>query len=70
MPAGHVFAVISKEWRVINREEHAHRWFIHLNGCERVRLSGVRHCIANFKARKTDNGANITGGNRLSPCSA
>ena len=49
MTAGHIFALLAKEWRVVDGEEHAHGGLVDLDGGQRLGILGVADGVANLK---------------------
>jgi len=58
--AGHKLSFFTKEWRIVDGEEHAHRWLVNGNRWQRFRIFEVGEGVADFKLFNTVDCADIT----------
>ena len=59
MARSHELAVLAEERRIVDGEEHTHRWLIHCDRREGLRVFEIRNGISDFEAVDADHGANI-----------
>ena len=55
----HIFTIFTKEWRIIIRERHRHRWLINSNRVEWFWIFKVANRIPNLKILQTNYRTNI-----------
>ena len=60
MTARYKLTFLTKEWRVVNRKEHAHRWLIDSNRWQCFRSRRIGNSFSDFKAFNTNQGTDIT----------